>query len=316
MTVFAINETEFGWQEIVAAAQSWGEWQSFVIEVQQSLACLSHAAETNQPLATDEAKETATAFRYAHNLISADETQAWLNRWQMTVEDWMNCLRGKLLRDKWAGRLSQIVAAHPVRDEDLAQVLKHHAICADKLREWALKLAGHAAIAASSASFDVGSESPRDLISRIEIEFEKKRQQTITPKLVETKIADHRLDWIHVDCRCLWFAEEQIAREAAWCITEDGMTLDEVSRESRGEVQFWNFYLDEIDAAIRPYFLAARQGDWLGPLKYREGFPIFSILEKRMPSDGDPLIRQRAETFIIANLMEQEMNERVRWVSL
>jgi hypothetical protein len=94
------------------------------------------------------------------------------------------------------------------------------------------------------------------------------------------------------------------------------MTLDEVSRESRGEVQFWNFYLDEIDAAIRPYFLAARQGDWLGPLKYREGFPIFSILEKRMPSDGDPLIRQRAETSIIANLMEQAMNEQVKWVTL
>jgi len=91
MTVFAINETVFGWEEIVAAAQCWGAWQPFVAEVRQSLACLGYAAKNHQQPAANEVHASTTAFRYAHNLISAEDTQVWLNRWGMTVEEWMNC---------------------------------------------------------------------------------------------------------------------------------------------------------------------------------------------------------------------------------
>ncbi|MEO6725587.1 MAG: hypothetical protein ABIP14_09820 [Blastocatellia bacterium] len=324
MTVFTINETEFCWEEIVAAAQSWGEWLPFVAEERQSLACLGYAAKNQQQLPENEVRAAATTFRYAHNLISAEETQAWLNRREMTAEDWMNWLRGKLLRERWADRLNEILAAHPVSDEEVAEVLKHHAVCAGKLSDWAIKLAGHAAIVAKSGLFDAGqcpldgaTGSSRDLVFRIESEFERQWQMTVTPKLIESKIADHRLDWIHFDCRSLWFAEERMAREAAWCVTEDGLTIDEVARQAHAEVKYWAFYLDEIDAAIRPYFMAARQGDSLGPLKMTAqdqiGFPFFSIVEKKMPAIDDPKIRQRAEKTIIANLMEQAMNEQVKW---
>jgi hypothetical protein len=168
-------------------------------------------------------------------------------------------------------------------------------------------------VASNSGSLDTSDQSPRDLIARIEAEFERQRQQTVTPKLIEARIAAHRLDWIRFDCRYVWFGEERIAREAAFCVTEDGLTLDEVARDARGVVQRWNFYLDELDAAARPYFLAARQGDWLGPVKLLEGFPLFSILAKRMPAADDPLIRERAEQSIIASLMERAINERVKW---
>ncbi|HMY74684.1 MAG TPA: hypothetical protein PLQ88_22895 [Blastocatellia bacterium] len=133
MTVFTINETEFGWEEIVAAAEVWGEWQPFVTETRQKLACLAYAAETDQLPAAAEVREAATAFRYAHNLISAEDTQAWLNRWEMTVNDWMNCLRGQLLRDARTAQLDQIVAEHPVSEEDLCTVIKHYAVCTGKL---------------------------------------------------------------------------------------------------------------------------------------------------------------------------------------
>jgi hypothetical protein len=323
--MFTVNDTQFGWEEVVAAADIWNEWQLFVESVRQSLACLLHAAETNRMPAQREVKEAVTAFRYAHNLISAEDAQTWLNRWQMTVDEWTNFLRGGLLRQAWAGRMTEILAAHPVSDQQLAEVLKHHAVCADKLDDWSVRLAGHAAIVAESGWFDTGqppltgaSGSPRDLVFRIETEFERQRQQTITPKLIETRIADHRLDWIHFNCRSLWFAEERIAREASWCVTEDGLTIDDVARQAHTEVQCWAFYLDEIDAAVRPHFMAARPGDWLGPLKMPQpvteaGFTLFSIIEKMMPAMDDPQIRQRAETAIVRSWTEQAINEQVKW---
>lgn len=315
--MFAINDTEFGWEEIVAAAEAWGEWKPFVAETRQMLACLAYAAETNQLPSANEVREAATQFRYAHNLISAEDTQAWLNRWEMTVNDWMNCLRGQLLIQRWMIQLDQIVDAHPISDEDIATVIKDYAICAGQLIEWAQKLAGHAAMAScavQSGCFDAETGSPRDLVFRIEAEFDRKWQQTVTPKLIETKIADHRLDWIRFDCRYLWFGEERIAREATFCVTEDGLTLDEVAADAHGEVREWSFYLDEIEESARPHFLAARQGDWLGPMRIMNGYPLFSIVRKQMPAEGDPQIKQRAEQAILGGMMEQAINERVKWM--
>jgi hypothetical protein len=313
MTVFTINDAEFGWREIAAAAGGWGEWRPFVEQTRQSLACLCLATAAGQLPSGSDAREAATVFRYAHNLISAEDTQAWLGAWEMTVDDWMDYLRGQLLRERWANRLNEIVAANPVSDEEVAEVVKNHAVCAGKFIEWARKLAGRAAVAASSAPLD-STMSPREMIERIEAGFDARRRLAVTPNLLETKIADHRLDWIRFDCRYVWFPEERIAREAACCVAEDGLTLDEVAHDARSIVQQWDFYLDEIEANARPYFLAARQGDWLGPVKIMEGFPLFSIVNKRMPAASDPLVRRRAEQAVIIGLIEREMNERVRWM--
>lgn len=315
MTVFIVNETEFGWEEIVAAAQSWGEWQRLAERTRQALACQKYAAESGQLPSSKELREAVTAFRYSHNLISAEDAQSWLNRWEMTIDDLTNFLRGQLLVERWADRLDEILAAHPISGEIIAAVIRKHAICADLFGQWAQELAGRSAIAAASGSFDSGASSPHELVARIEVEFQQAKQQAVTPQKLQIKISDHRLDWVRFDCRYLWFAEEHVAREAIWCLTEDGLTLEEVADDARSEIQQWSFYLDEIETEVRPYFLAARQGDLLGPLKFREAFPVFSLTEKKMPTGDDPLIRQRAEKAIIAGLMAQAINERVKWAA-
>lgn len=160
----------------------------------------------------------------------------------------------------------------------------------------------------------MGDPSPRALVAYIEAEFSEQRSQTVTPQLLAAKIAAHRLDWIRFDCRYLWFAEERLAREAAFCVTEDGLTLDEVAYDAHGIAQQWDFYLDELDAPARTHFMAARQGDWLGPVKLLEGFPLFSVVAKQLPVADDPHIRQRAEDAIVGSLVEQAMTGRVKWV--
>ena len=320
MTIFAVDNTEFGWDEVVIAAEAWGEWKPFFEIARQSLACLRWAEKRSQMPGAAEMREEATAFRYARNLISGEETRSWLERWDITVDDWMNYLRGRVMRERWADRLKEIAAAHPSPDNEVIDVIKCYAVCEGKLGQWAHKLAGRAAVAARSGLPAAGKPSaaltPRELVDRIETEFEWQRQQTLSQKLIETKIADCRIEWIRVNSRYVWFPEERIAREAAFCVREDGLTLDEVAYDARGIVQQWNFYLDEIDASLRPYFLATRAGDCLGPIKMIEGFPVFSIVAKTMPITSDPNIRQRAERAIVTSFIEHEINERVKWADV
>jgi hypothetical protein len=315
MTMFTINETEFGWEEIVAAAESWGEWRSFFKQTRQTLACLRWAEEVGCPLNDGEVKAAATAFRYAHNLISAEEAQRWLSRWEMTIADWLNCLRGQLLREHWATRLAVITAAQQVSDAEVAAVIKHYAVCSDKLDQWAQQLAGRAAIAAKAEALPLAPQSPQQLIAGIEAAFAAQRQLTITQAALTSKIADHRLDWLRFDCRYVWFGEERLAREAALCVTEDGLTLDEVARHARAIVQEWSFYLDEVALEARPHFMAAAQGAWLGPLPLLSGYPILQILSKRAPVPNDPQIKARAEQAIINHALAQEINGRVKWLT-
>lgn len=313
MSLFTIETQEFGWAEVQIAAQQWGEWQIFFESVRQSLACLRLATMTDQLPSAEKVREVATAFRYARNLISAEETKAWLQRWGMTLEDWMDCLRGRLLRQSWAGKLNEIGRTHPITDAEVKEVLRNYAVCADKLGEWTRKLAGRAAVAAHTNAVLAEFRSPEELIAGIEVQFEQKRKESLTPKLINTKVADHRFDWIHYDCKYLWFDNESTGREAAWCVSEDGLTLDEVAAEAHEEVRRWSFYADEIDASVRPYFLAAKQGDLLGPLKLKAGYPLFSLISKTLPSAEDPQIFVRAENAIITSLTAQAINERVKW---
>lgn len=316
--MFVIENKEFGWGEIVLAAETWGEWRPFFEATRQSLSCLRHAAKTGHMPDTFETREIANAFRYARNLISADEARNWLSRRGLTVEEWMDYLRGQMLRERWSNKLEAILAGNLVSDAEVVRVIHCHAVCADKLNEWSLKLAGRAAIAASSGLFETAPvpsiRSSKELVRRIEAEFQLQRQRSVTLKLIESKIADHRLDWIRVDSRYIWFGEERIAREAALCVTDDGLTLEEVAHDAHAIVQQWSFFLDEIEPGTRPRFLAARKGDWLGPIKMIEGFPLFSIVGKRMPAADDVEIRNRAEEAIIAGMMEQAIDERVTWV--
>ena len=316
MTLFTIETREFGWNEVVFAAQAWGEWTRFAETVRESLACFRLASRTSQLPPPAKMREVATAFRYARNLISGEDTRAWLKSWGMTVDEWMDCLRAQVLRQSWAGRLSEITRANPISSQETDAVIKNHAICSDLLENWTRRLAGHAAVAAKSKQPLPRPQSPHSLIEFIETEFEKTRQQAMTRKFMETKIANHRLDWIHYDCRYLWFDDERVGREAAWCVNEDGLTLDEVAVSARGEVKAWSFYADEIDAAVRPLFLAAREGDLLGPLKLRAGYPLFSLIRKTMPEVDDPQIVSRAEQSIVTSLTSQAINERVKWVAL
>jgi len=316
MTLFTIENREFGWDEIAIAAELWGEWRPFFEKTRQSLACLRLAEKAGQMPPAAEVRDAATAFRYAHNLISAEETQVWLDRWRMTVGDWMNCLRGQLLLDQWAHKIDRIVAAHPVSDTEVRQVIRHYAVCAGELASWTRKLAGRAAVVAKSGSLAAAGQTPRDLVASIDDQFDRHSRRNVTPQSLAAKIDDHRLDWIRVDCRYVWFPEERIAREAAWCLTEDGLTLEEVAHDSRTIVQQWNFYLDEIEAPARAHFLSARRGDWLGPIKMIEGFPLFSVVAKTMPAAADPQIRERAERSIVAAFTEQAINERVKWIAI
>ncbi len=296
---------------VCAAARAWGEWEGFAAETARGLAAVQYASANNCLPANAAVQAAANEFRYARQLVSAQDAQAWLALWGLSANDWLAYFRRTLLQEKMKESVAQRELP-PVTPAEVESVWQTEALCSGKLGAWTERLAGRGALV---ARFNGAEAVRRAEIAALDAAFENCRRQLLDPAALRQQIAHNYLDWIRFDCRYLWFAEERLAREAALCVRHDGLSLDEVAQDARAVVQEWSFYLDELAPAARGPFVAAQRGDWLGPLSLLAGFPLLAITGKTLPDEADPHIRRRSEEAVTKHVILQETNNRVTWLA-
>src|SRR5262249_55696977 len=93
-------------------------------------------------------EDSANAFRYERDLITADETISWLDRAGLTIEAWTNYLVRRLLHDRWRDCLDDLVEQHKtlVRVEDVDFAAE--GLCSGTFERFVRTLAGRAAAGA------------------------------------------------------------------------------------------------------------------------------------------------------------------------
>ena len=111
-------------------------------------ACTGWRAEPDA-LPAETLRAAATVFRYEHNLLAAEELEAWLDARGLSTADWNGYLRRLILRERWADELEQIESEFAVGDDEVEAALQREAICTGFLRRAAERLAEDAALAAT-----------------------------------------------------------------------------------------------------------------------------------------------------------------------
>lgn len=341
--VFSVGNKDYNWEDVVLAAKVRGDWDEFENELNQGLACLKCAEAQRYPLPVQEVTLEANDFRYRRNLITAEETEIWLKQWQLSFEDWMGYIRRSLLRRKWADDLGEIVATYPVSDDQTRSSIRSEALCSGYLSRFARKLAGRAAAyeklqeLSESAISQERIESHLDVLMKkidsyelesltrlslqqklenlatLEAAFEEISHLCITPDALRSCIAANRIDWIKLGFDYVAFANEQAAREGALCVKEDSMTLAGVAADSQQSLRHTTLYIEELGAELKSEFLACAEGELLGPIRWEGNYALCWVIDKTMPDEAEPQIRQRAEQNILDTLVKREVNDRVRW---
>ena len=330
---FAVEEAGYTWEDVILAARAWGDWAALEAEVREGIACLQHRRATGEDLTEEEAEAAATEFRLAHDLLTAAQTEAWLQERGLSVENWMKYVRRSLLRRKWSATLPDFVARYPASDRQLNHAWKIVGLCSGHFARFARKLAGRAAVHASMQ--DAGSESTPvaedaaacellglaadvirarlEALSRLEQSFQQFARQVLTPEAVRRQIQTRHTDWIRFTYCWVGFSNEAMAREAVLCVREDGEGLAEVAARARTTLQRGQLCLEQLASALHDPFLCAREGELLGPLEQGGEFRLFTVLEKISPRENDPAIRRRAEQTLLNSAIDREMSSRVRW---
>jgi hypothetical protein len=334
--LFTVGRRSYGRRDVIAAAILRGEWRALVEQARRGLACARRLSEDAEEPDSFDLEQAAQEFRLARNLLSAEETEAWLARCGLSYEDWTGYLERSLLRRAWAGEIEDIVSRHDVGDEELGRVLHAEAVCSGELRRLAETLADRAAVcerALSMGGVDVpvlddlvvartarecaatlgscgSSPAPQWTsqaveLARMEATFQACVRRAITPAAVQAQIGAHRLEWIRLRWLCVVLRDEAAAREAVLCLRHDGETLEDVAERVGVAARAEELLIERVDAAIRAAAVSARPDDLLGPWPAADGFRLAVVLAKAQPAESDAEVRRRAEEEIARSLVAE-----------
>jgi len=245
--------------------------------------------------------------------------EAWLARWGLTAEDWTDYLRRRLLVTRWAATLDDIVARHPVTRPAIERCLDAEFVCSGRLAAVAAALAGRAAAcerARAEGWMETTVTAVADraaLLDALDAGLESFRRHVATPEHLARQLAVRRLEWIRVRYRYVTLPDPQSAREAALCVREDGMALDEVAAAAHVAVREASAFLDTLGTDFQTRCVGAAPGDVLGPLTDGDGVVLAVLGEKIAPRLDDPGVRQRAEDEVMRRALDHEVAARVTW---
>ena len=346
--IFSVAGTEYVWDDIVLAAHLWGEWKPVEQRVRDGLACLARLDDLDddgeEALDEDEVDAEATDFRYARDLVAAADLETWLDARGITVDAWLDFIRGTMLVSRWADELDEIRDAYELDADEVADAMRCDIICSGLARALAERLAARAAIharlldesavpgvdadaVATAATLACDDALGRALpalspdrrrarlrsLSEVERAWQHFAARLAPPEALRKTLTAHQLDWIRFTVQTVTAANDELAREIALCVREDGRPIADVASDAGLSCETAVWWLDDVDPAVHDALVVAQPGDVVGPVSAKSGHLVLTVSDKRLPSDADPAVRVRAERALLGRTVEHEVANRVTW---
>jgi hypothetical protein len=321
--VFSVGATAFRRRHLLEAARAWGEWNPILRQAREELACAVRAAERGDPLDPSAVASTGASWRRAHGLLAADELEAWLGERDVATAGWLAHVRQELLRDVWQDELEGLVQeSSPAEDADLLRAAWTLAVCSGAIAELAERLAEEAAAEAAferpeepaleDPSYADAEISPSSL-ARLRAAHDRLAADAVTEERIARELESHRVAWASVDCVVLVHPDLDVLREAALCVTQDGLGLAAVAAESGAELRHERLVLGELPAEMGTRLFNAEPGELLEPLAVEDTAWLVRVDAKTMPAAADPELRARAAELMAARERARAVDRWIRW---
>ncbi|MFL6568551.1 MAG: hypothetical protein ACJ8LI_05245 [Chthoniobacterales bacterium] len=324
--VFTCGPNGFSVRDIIDAAHFRGEidrpWRDFL----RRAAAEQRASETGAEAEGSAIDEAAVAFRYDYDLITAEETEAWLEARGLTLSDFSEYFA----RDYWgkthASRRAPDVA---FIDGDAEQrgTFTTDLILSGELDRMATRLAWR--VAARAATKEISpplATSAPDWLQRIgrdevwfneirelEAAYEEAREKVLTPEAIKRELTSLRLPLTRLEVEMMELESRHAANEALMCVRDDGMSMAEVAHEGRYPFRRTEMLLEEVQADQQQKFLSLTTGSILDPIPREDGFVLSRLLAKHEPNVEDPQVRARIEDRILQRHFTDITSGRIQW---
>src|SRR5262249_24214368 len=296
------------------------KWQTFLGHI----AAEERADELELELDESAISAAAEEFRYRHDLITAEETEAWLANRGLTFDNFTDyfarqyCV-GAVDEDVSPQEIGYTSAAPELRDLFLAELILSGAL-EDMTTKLMWRLAARCAgkqptseaIAAEKRKFlhRIGIDPKQlanwleelDRDSRwlnemlvIEAAYEAHCDTLLVPETRQRELMALRLHLTRFEIELIELESHDAAKEALFCVREDGMSMEEVATEGRYPYRRAEFLLEDLPEDAQQKYLSVSAGNLLEPIPHGDGFELRRIINKFEPQADDPSVKSRVD---------------------
>jgi hypothetical protein len=345
--LFTSGGNSFTVRDLIDYASFSGELEPLWNGFRVLLAAEKLAEERDLELDDDAIDSAAEAFRYEHDLITAEETEQWLERRGLTLADFSDYFA----RHSWGNLLGDEVEAEPLdyfsAPNDLQQLFIADLVFSGKLDRIAERLSWRVAAREENKGVTPAAEglaeerelffgrtglkeedlddwltkSGRDrawleeALAR-EAVHRTKCDTLLNPQARERELSSLRLPLTRFELETIELDSVDAAREALLCVRDDEMPMAEVAAEGRYPYRRAEILLEDIPEDLQQKFLSVSPGDVLEPLPRGDGFQVCRVIDKFEPDLADEAVRTRAERRILNRHFEDLTARHIQWQNL
>ncbi len=336
--IFSHGEREFTAREVVDCAVLRGEidplWNAFLRVAECDRLANEQGLEPDES-AVDAA---AIAFRYQYDLITAEETERWLEHRRVSLSEF-----GEYFARKYWGRTYTGVAQVPsfayqtaaAEEKDLFLV---DLILSGSLVQMAERLSYRiAARADENSDGDSNEERTRFLTARkitdvaewlaqfgrdeqwldeilaAEAAYQRRVAQILTEQALQKELSPLRLNLTHFELETVEVDSKDAAAEVAACVRNDGMEMSEIAEEGRYPFHTSEVLLEDVPAEQQQKFLSVKAGTLFDPIPRGDSFEVWRVKARTEPSLQDDTIRARLEKRIIDRCFNELLSKYIDW---
>src|SRR5438067_476537 len=324
LVVCACGNHEYTARDAIDAAIFRGEldleWKEFLHRVEAE----RRGDELDLDLDESTISSAAEAFRYEHDLITAEETEAWLANRALSFDDFSDYFT----RDYYASTLHEDIVPDEIEynsaSPELRQLFVAELILSGELDEMTKELMWRLAAfcAEGEPTSDAISAQERQFLDRngiessqlanwlkglgrdskwfdemlaIEAAYQTRCDTLLVPHARQRELVALRLPLTRFETEVIELESRDAASEALFCVTEDGMSMEEIAAEGRYPFRQVNFLLEDLPPELQPVFMSVSPGELVDPMPRGDGFELCRVIRKIEPNAEDPAVRERIE---------------------
>ncbi len=342
--LFASGPRDYLVRDVIDAAHFRGElehsWNELLVRAEAERL----AQDGDGELDKDALDEASIAFRYQYDLITAEETERWLEARGLTLSDfseyfareqWVKVFRGQTKPDRvpfaqasfeerellaaelaLAGELDRLATRLAwrvtVRESEKAEELEPRLVEAERER-----FAQRAGVSKDDlADWLRGLERNELWLEEnlaMEVAYEQECAKVLTKEARDREVSALRLPLTRLEIEMIELDSRDSACEAFLCVRDDGMSMEEVAQEGRYPYRRTELLLEEISEELQQKFLSLSPGDVLEPTPREDGFVLSRLIGKAEPRADAPEVRARIERRILERHFSDLMSSRIQW---
>lgn len=313
-------------------------WKDFLRTVEADRQANEEGCEVD-----DSALDAASvAFRYEHDLITAEETERWLEDRGLSLPEfsehfgrryWGRTYPGEIKPaelsyqaaspdekdlflidltllgeiDRMADRLSWRIAAQaekPVDDAEAIAEQRDHFLTRAKIDRDGL--------ADWLAQLGRDEDWLNELL-RWEVAYQRRTGSLIGEKDLQRELISMRLLLTRFEIEMIEVDSRDAAAEVVACVRNDGMEMAEVAEESRYPFHRSEVLLEDLASELQQQFLSVKAGALLEPIPREDSFQVCRVKTRIEPTLQDAPIRERLEERISERHFSELVSKHINW---